>query len=654
MLIERPAESSAGGYTDESIQTLSWNEHIRRRPGMYIGKLGDGTHSDDGIYVLVKEVVDNSIDEFNMGMGSRINITVSEDGEVTIRDFGRGIPLGKVRNVASEINTGGKFDDKNFKKSVGLNGVGLKAVNALSERCTVASVRDGKKVTVEFEKGEVISQSEPTDTKEPNGTFVSFKPDGTIFQNFHFNPETVETMVNNYTYLNTGLQLYLNDRKYYSKNGLLDLLKDNMTSTPLYPIIHLKGDDIEVVLTHTDQNGEEYYSFVNGQHTTQGGTHLTAFREHVTRTIKEFSGKNFEFSDIRNGMVAAVSVRIQEPVFESQTKTKLGSKEVAPGSTLTVNKFIGDFIKKELDDYLHKHTDVAEAMLQKITQSEKERKSMAGVAKLAREKAKKVSLHNRKLRDCRIHYNDPLKLKKSKDNDIEEDPRDDTAIFITEGDSASGTITKVRNAETQAVFSLRGKPLNSYGMTQEVVYKNDEFNLLQAALNIEEGIDGLRYNKVIIATDADVDGMHIRLLMLTFFLMFFPDLVKKGHVYILQTPLFRVRDKNAVRRSKTKRKKKEEEEPTFKDTIYCYTDEEREKAIAHFGANAEITRFKGLGEINDAEFAEFIGPAMRLEQVKLRKEDAPDSLLEFYCGKNTMERQNFIIDNLVIEDDSEI
>lgn len=654
VLIEHPAESSAGGYTDESIQTLSWNEHIRRRPGMYIGKLGDGTHSDDGIYVLVKEVVDNSIDEFNMGMGARINITVSDDGEVTVRDFGRGIPLGKVRNVASEINTGGKFDDKNFKKSVGLNGVGLKAVNALSERCTVASVRDGKKVTVEFEKGEVISQSEPTDTKEPNGTFVSFKPDGTIFQNFHFNPETVETMVNNYTYLNTGLQLYLNDRKYYSRNGLLDLLKDNMTSTPLYPIIHLKGDDIEVVLTHTDQNGEEYYSFVNGQHTTQGGTHLTAFREHVTRTIKEFSGKNFEFSDIRNGMVAAVSVRIQEPVFESQTKTKLGSKEVAPGSALTVNKFIGDFIKKELDDYLHKHTDVAEAMLQKITQSEKERKSMAGVAKLAREKAKKVSLHNRKLRDCRIHYNDPLKLKKSKDNDIEEDPRDDTAIFITEGDSASGTITKVRNAETQAVFSLRGKPLNSYGMTQEVVYKNDEFNLLQAALNIEEGIDGLRYNKVIIATDADVDGMHIRLLMLTFFLMFFPDLVKKGHVYILQTPLFRVRDKNAVRRSKSKRKKKEEEDPTFRDTIYCYTDEEREKAIAHFGTNAEITRFKGLGEINDAEFAEFIGPAMRLEQVKLRKEDAPDSLLEFYCGKNTMERQNFIIDNLVIEDDSEI
>ncbi|MDE7180212.1 MAG: type IIA DNA topoisomerase subunit B [Muribaculaceae bacterium] len=654
-LIIRPENSStAGSYTDDAIQTLSWNEHIRRRPGMYIGKLGDGSHTDDGIYILVKEVVDNSIDEFNMGMGSRIDISLSDDGEVCVRDFGRGIPLGKVKNVASEINTGGKFDDKNFKKSVGLNGVGLKAVNALSERCTVSSVRDGKKVTVEFEKGELISQSEPTDTDEANGTYVRFKPDNTLFQNFKFNPETVETMVEHYTYLNSGLQIFYNGKKYLSRHGLLDLLKDNMTAEPLYPIIHLKGEDIEVVLTHTDQNGEEYYSFVNGQHTTQGGTHLTAFREHVSRTIKEFSGKGYEFSDIRNGMVAAVSVRIQEPVFESQTKTKLGSKEVAPDSPLTVNKFVGDFLKKELDDYLHKHTDVAEAMLQKISQSEKERKSMAGVAKLAREKAKKVSLHNRKLRDCRIHYNDVLKQKKSKEGDLQDDPREDTAIFITEGDSASGTITKVRNAETQAVFSLRGKPLNSYGMTQEVVYKNDEFNLLQAALNIEEGIEGLRYNKVIIATDADVDGMHIRLLMLTFFLMFFPDLVKKGHVYILQTPLFRVRDKNSVRRSKSKKRKKEEEDNGKKDTIYCYSDEEREAAIAHFGASAEITRFKGLGEINDAEFAEFIGPEMRLEQVKLRKEDAPDSLLEFYCGKNTMERQNFIIDNLVIEDDSEI
>ena len=644
---DAPTQSAAGTYTEDAIQTLSWNEHIRRRPGMYIGKLGDGTHSDDGIYILIKEVIDNSIDEFNMGMGSRIDIDITEQGEVTVRDYGRGIPLGKVKNVASEINTGGKFDDKNFKKSVGLNGVGLKAVNALSERCTVSSVRDGKMVTVEFHQGDFISQTEPTDTREMNGTMVRFLPDNQLFNNFRFNTETVETMVNHYTYLNTGLQIFLNGKKYISRHGLLDLIKENLTSEPLYPIIHLKGEDIEMVLTHTDQNGEEYYSFVNGQHTTQGGTHLTAFREHISRTIKEFSGKNYEFSDIRNGMVGAISVRIQEPVFESQTKTKLGSKEVAPGSELTVNKFIGDFIKKELDDYLHKHKeDVADPMLAKIAQSEKERKSMAGIAKLAREKAKKVSLHNRKLRDCRIHYNDNLRA------NAKEDRRDDSAIFITEGDSASGTITKVRNAETQAVFSLRGKPLNSYGMTQEVVYKNDEFNLLQAALNIEEGIEGLRYNKVIIATDADVDGMHIRLLIITFFLMFFPDLVKKGHVYILQTPLFRVRDKNAVRRSK-KRKKKETDDAE-KDTYYCYTDEEREAAIAKFGSNAEITRFKGLGEINDVEFAEFIGPDMRLDRVKLKGEDAPEKLMEFYMGKNTMERQNFIIDNLVIEDDSEI
>ena len=641
------ASTDAGTYDDNAIQTLKWNEHIRRRPGMYIGKLGDGTHSDDGIYVLIKEVVDNSIDEFNMGAGKRIDITLTEEGEVTVRDYGRGIPRGKVKEVASDINTGGKFDDKNFKKSVGLNGVGLKAVNALSTYCRVASVRDGKMVEVEFERGDLVRQSEPLPTNEPNGTLVKFSPDPSLFQNYRFNQEFVETMVNNYTYLNAGLQLFYNGRRYMSRHGLLDLLKENMTNDPLYPIIHLKGDDIEVVLTHTEQYGEEYYSFVNGQHTTQGGTHLTAFREHVSRTIKEFSGKSYEFSDIRNGMVAAVSVRIQEPVFESQTKTKLGSKEVAPGSTLTVNKFIGDFIKKELDDYLHRNPDVAEVMMRKIASSEKERKAMAGVAKLAREKAKKVSLHNRKLRDCRVHYNDPLKAK------AKEDKREDSAIFITEGDSASGTITKVRNAETQAVFSLRGKPLNSFGMTQEVVYKNDEFNLLQAALNIEEGIEGLRYNKVIIATDADVDGMHIRLLIITFFLMFFPDLVKKGHVYILQTPLFRVRDKNAVRRSRRKPKKKEESDEE-KDTFYCYTDEEREAAIAKFGNNAEITRFKGLGEINDAEFAEFIGPDMRLDRVKLKREDAVDKLLEFYMGKNTMERQNFIIDNLVIEDDSEI
>ena len=641
------ASSNAGTYDDNAIQTLKWNEHIRRRPGMYIGKLGDGTHSDDGIYVLIKEVVDNSIDEFNMGAGKRIDITLTEEGEVMVRDYGRGIPLGKVKEVASDINTGGKFDDKNFKKSVGLNGVGLKAVNALSTYCHVASVRDGKKVEVEFERGDLIRQSEPIPTDEPNGTLVRFTPDPTLFQNYRFNQEFVETMVNNYTYLNAGLQLFYNGRKYYSRHGLLDLLRENMTNDPLYPIIHLSGEDIEVVLTHTDQYGEEYYSFVNGQHTTQGGTHLTAFREHVTRTIKEFSGKGYEFSDIRNGLVAAVSVRIQEPVFESQTKTKLGSKEVAPGSSLTVNKFIGDFIKKELDDYLHRNPDIAEIMLRKIASSEKERKAMAGVAKLAREKAKKVSLHNRKLRDCRVHYNDPLKAK------AKEDRREDSAIFITEGDSASGTITKVRNAETQAVFSLRGKPLNSYGMTQEVVYKNDEFNLLQAALNIEEGIEGLRYNKVIIATDADVDGMHIRLLLLTYILQFFPDLIKKGHVYVLQTPLFRVRNKKTTRRAGTRQSKKSGKESTD-DTYYCYTDEERVTAINKLGANAEITRFKGLGEISPEEFRGFIGPDMRLDRVTLRKEDAVAELLEFYMGKNTVERQNFIIDNLVVEDDSQI
>ncbi len=645
--------SSAGTYTDDAIVKLSWNEHIRRRPGMYIGKLGDGTHAEDGIYVLVKEVVDNSIDEFNMGAGKRIDINITPEGEVSVRDYGRGIPLGKVKDVASDINTGGKFDDKNFKKSVGLNGVGLKAVNALSTYCKVTSFRDGESVTCDFTKGELTCQTDYEPTKEQNGTLVVFRPDETLFRDYRFNNDFVETMVNNYTYLNAGLQIYYNGKKYVSRHGLLDLLKENMTAEPLYPIIHLQGEDIEIVLTHAEQYGEEYYSFVNGQHTTQGGTHLSAFREHVSRTIKEFSGKGYEFSDIRNGMVAAVAVRIQEPVFESQTKTKLGSKEIAPDSPITVNKFIGDFIKKALDDYLHKNPDTANAMLAKIASSEKERKAMAGVAKLAREKAKKVSLHNRKLRDCRVHYSDTLK------NNAKTDLREESAIFITEGDSASGTITKVRNAETQAVFSLRGKPLNSFGMTQEVVYKNDEFNLLQAALNIEDGIEGLRYNKVIIATDADVDGMHIRLLVITFFLMFFPDLIKKGHVYILQTPLFRVRDKNATRRrtlrSKSKLKKQtDQEEEKPKDTFYCYTDEEREAAIAHFGKNAEITRFKGLGEINDVEFADFIGPDMRLDRVTLKKDDTVDKLLEFYMGKNTMERQNFIIDNLITEDDSEI
>jgi topoisomerase-4 subunit B len=638
--------TTVGGYDDDAIRTLEWNEHIRRRPGMYIGKLGDGTHAEDGIYVLIKEVIDNSIDEFNMGAGKRIDVDITDEGEVTVRDYGRGIPLGKVKEVASEINTGGKFDDKNFKKSVGLNGVGLKAVNALSIHCSVSSVREGKRATAIFEKGVLLNfiSSEPTD--EPNGTTVKFTPDDSLFRGFKYNIDFVETMVNNYTYLNAGLQIYLNGKKYISRHGLLDLLKENMTNEPLYPIIHLQGEDIEVVITHTDQYGEEYYSFVNGQHTTQGGTHLTAFREAVGATIKDFSGKGYEYSDIRNGMVAAVSVRIQEPVFESQTKTKLGSKEIAPDSPITVKKFIGDFIRKELDDYLHKDTDTAEVMLKKIASSEKERKAMAGIAKLAREKTKKINLHNRKLRDCRIHYNDPLK------QSAKEDLRDQSSIFITEGDSASGTITKVRDAETQAVFSLRGKPLNSFGLTQEFIYKNDEFTLLQAALNIEDGIDNLRYNKVIIATDADVDGMHIRLLVLTFFLTFFPDLVKKGHVYILQTPLFRVRDKRAVRRSKSRKKKDTSKESTEeKDTYYCYTDEERENAIAKFGNFAEITRFKGLGEINQDEFADFIGPEMLLDSVKLKKEDAIDSLLEFYMGKNTPERQNFIIDNLVIEED---
>jgi len=636
------ADAPAYAYDDNAIQQLPWNEHIRRRPGMYIGKLGDGSHTDDGIYVLIKEVIDNSIDEFNMGVGKRIDITITDEGEGTVRDYGRGIPLGKVKEVASEINTGGKFDDKYFKKSVGLNGVGLKAVNALSTECEVRSVREGKMVRVDFERGNLLHKGEPEPTREQNGTMVRFRPDNSLFRNYSYNLDFVETMVNNYTYLNAGLQIYFNGKRYYSRNGLLDLLRENLTSEPLYPIIHLKGDDIEVVLTHTDQYGEEYYSFVNGQHTTQGGTHLTAFREHVSRTIKEFSGKGYEFSDIRNGMVAAVSVRIQEPVFESQTKTKLGSKEIAPDSTVTVNKFIGDFIKKELDDYLHKHTDTAEVMLKKIAESEKDRKAMAGITKLAREKAKKVSLHNKKLRDCRIHYNDTLKAS------AKEDLREDTAIFITEGLSASGTITKVRNAETQAVFSLRGKPLNSFGEKKEIVYRNEEFNLLQAALNIEDGIEGLRYNKVIIAADADVDGMHIRLLILTFFLMFFPDMVKKGHVFILQTPLFRVRDKSATRRSSKKKKTADGEEKT---TYYCYSEEERVAAIQRLGNNAEITRFKGLGEINADEFAEFIGKDIRLDPVEIKSGDTPDKLMEFYMGKNTMDRQNFIIDNLVIEEE---
>ena len=539
-----------------------------------------------------------------------------------MRDYGRGIPLDKVKDVSSKMNTGGKYDSKAFKKSVGLNGVGIKAVNALSSSFFIQSYRDGMSNSVSYACGEVVSESGLTPTDEPNGTLVQFSPDGTIFKNYAYREELIEPLLKNYVFLNTGLTILLNGRKFHSRNGLVDLLNEYMTTEPLYPIIHLSGADIEVVITHSNQYGEEYYSFVNGQHTTQGGTHLTAFREAATRTIKEFYAKNFEYTDIRNGMVAAISIKVEEPVFESQTKTKLGSKDVGPDGP-TIAKFIGDFLKKELDNYLHKNGEVADVMLKKILASEKERKAIAGVTKLARERAKKANLNNRKLRDCRIHY-----------NDTKGDRQDESCIFITEGDSASGSITKIRNVETQAVFSLRGKPLNTYGLTQKVVYENEEFNLLQAALNIEDGIEGLRYNKVIIATDADVDGMHIRLLMITFLLQFFPDLIKKGHVYILQTPLFRVRNK--------------------KETHYCYTDEERLAAIKKCGANPEVTRFKGLGEISPDEFRQFIGPDMRLDRVSLRKEDLVKDLLEFYMGKNTMERQNFIIQNLVIEDDTNL
>ena len=608
-------------YGSDAIKTLDWKEHIRRRPGMYIGKLGDGSHADDGIYVLLKEVLDNALDEHMMGFGKQIVVEISPE-VVSVRDYGRGIPLDKVRDVSSKMNTGGKYDSKAFKKSVGLNGVGIKAVNALSSSFFIQSYRDGMSNSVSYARGEVISESGLTPTDELNGTLVQFAPDNTIFKNYAYREELIVPLLKNYVFLNTGLTILLNGRRYNSRNGLVDLLNENMTTDPLYPIIHLSGTDIEVVITHGNQYGEEYYSFVNGQHTTQGGTHLTAFRESVSRTIKEFYNKNFEYTDIRNGMVAAISIKVEEPVFESQTKTKLGSKDMGPEGP-TVAKFIGDFLKKELDNYLHKHGDVAEVMLKKILASEKERKAIAGVTKLARERAKKASLNNRKLRDCRIHY-----------NDAKGDRRDESCIFITEGDSASGSITKIRNVETQAVFSLRGKPLNTYGLTQKVVYENEEFNLLQAALNIEEGIEGLRYNKVIIATDADVDGMHIRLLMITFLLQFFPDLIKKGHVYILQTPLFRVRNK--------------------KETYYCYSDEERIAAIEKCGANPEVTRFKGLGEISPEEFRQFIGPDMRLDQVSLRKEDLVKDLLEFYMGKNTMERQNFIVQNLVIEDDTNL
>jgi topoisomerase-4 subunit B len=623
-------------YSESDITTLDWKEHIRRRPGMYIGKLGDGSNSDDGIYVLLKEVLDNSIDEYMMGYGKQITVDIT-DSVVTVRDYGRGVPLGKLIDVASKMNTGGKYDSKAFKKSVGLNGVGIKAVNALSTDFEIKSVRDGKMKMATFSKGELLSESEIVDCEEGNGTFVKFIPDETVFRGYQYHDEFIIPLLKNYTFLNTGLSIIFNGKRFYSRNGLLDLLKENMTKEPLYPIIHLKGEDIEIAITHANQYGEEYYSFVNGQHTTQGGTHLTAFKESVSRTIKEYFGRNFEYSDIRNGMIAAVSIKVEEPVFESQTKTKLGSRDVGPNGP-TVAKFIGDFIKKELDNFMHKELDVAEIILKKVQDSERERKAMAGVTKLAREKAKKVNLHNRKLLDCRVHLND---VKGDNDKKLA------SSIFITEGDSAAGSITKIRNVETQAVFSLRGKPLNTFGLTRKVVYENDEFNLLQAALNIEEGIDGLRYNNVIIATDADVDGMHIRLLMITFFLQFFPDLIKKGHVYVLQTPLFRVRNKKTAKRTSKRAGKPE-------DTYYCYSDEERISAINRLGANAEITRFKGLGEISPEEFRDFIGPDMRVDRVTLRKNDGVSDLLEFYMGKNTMERQNFIIDNLVIEDDTQI
>ena len=629
-------------YTDDNIRHLSDMDHVRTRPGMYIGRLGDGTHAEDGIYVLLKEIIDNSIDEFKMNAGKRIEIEIIEDKAVSVRDFGRGIPQGKMIEAVSMLNTGGKYDSKAFKKSVGLNGVGTKAVNALSSNFEVRSYREGKVRTAKFQRG--ILQSDTTeDTNEETGTYIFFEPDNTLFLNYKFQTEFVETMLRNYTYLNTGLEIYYNNRRITSRNGLKDLLEDTMDTKPLYDIVHLKGEDIEIAFTHTNQQyGEEYHSFVNGQHTIQGGTHQSAFKEHIARTIKEFFNKNYEYGDIRNGIVAAIAINIQEPQFESQTKIKLGSLTMEPNGGISVNKFIGDFIKTEVDNYLHKNLDVADVIQQKIQENERDRKAIAGVTKLARERAKKANLHNRKLRDCRIHL-----------NDAKGENKEDSCIFITEGDSASGSITKSRDVETQAVFSLRGKPLNSYGLTKKVVYENEEFNLLQAALNIEDGIDGLRYNKVIVATDADVDGMHIRLLMITFFLQFFPELVKKGHVHILQTPLFRVRNKK-------KRVKKPVLEAYQKDnpndkgdfiTIYCYSEEERVNAIEKLSPEPEITRFKGLGEISPDEFKNFIGPDMRLEQVTLKKNDKVQELLEYYMGKNTMERQNFIINNLVFEED---
>lgn len=630
-------------YTDDNIRHLSDMEHVRTRPGMYIGRLGDGQLPEDGIYVLLKEVLDNSIDEFKMNSGKRIEIEIDENMRVSVRDYGRGIPQGKLIEAVSMLNTGGKYDSKAFKKSVGLNGVGVKAVNALSSHFEVRSYRDGQVRSAQFERG--IFQSDKTEsTDDENGTYIYFEPDGTMFVNYQFHDDIVETMLRNYTYLNSGLTIMYNGRRILSRNGLEDLLNDNMTNDGLYPIIHIKGEDIEIAFTHANQYGEEYHSFVNGQHTTQGGTHQSAFKEHIAKTIKEYSGKNIEYGDIRNGIVAAIAINVEEPMFESQTKIKLGSLTMSPGGE-SINKYVGDFIKQYVDNFLHIHPDVAEIMLNKISESERERKAMAGVTKLARERAKKANLHNRKLRDCRIHL-----------SDVKNDRKEESSIFITEGDSASGSITKSRDVNTQAVFSLRGKPLNSFGLTKKVVYENEEFNLLQAALDIEDGMETLRYNKVIVATDADVDGMHIRLLTITFFLQFFPELIKKGHVYVLQTPLFRVRN----RRTKIKNKqviadadtklKKGERKGDFV-TKYCYSEEERQNAIKQLAPDPEITRFKGLGEISPDEFVHFIGPDMRLEQVTLHKTDQVHKLLEYYMGKNTMERQNFIIDNLVVEED---
>lgn len=639
--IENTESASAVNYTEDDIVTLDWKEHIRRRPGMYIGKLGDGTNSDDGIYVLLKEVLDNTIDEYMMGFGKQVTIDVDETS-VSVRDYGRGIPLEKLVDVSSKMNTGAKYDSKAFKKSVGLNGVGIKAVNALSTSFHIVSTRDGLSKTVDYSCGEIVNEGEIVPSDEPNGTLVRFTPDSSIFRDYRYREEFIVPLLKNYTFLNTGLAMVFNGKRFISRNGLADLLKENLTTEQLYPTIHLKGDDIEVVVTHTNQYGEEYYSFVNGQHTTQGGTHLTAFKESVSRTIKDYFGRNFEYSDIRNGMVAAISIKVEEPVFESQTKTKLGSRDMGPDGP-TVNKFISDFIKKELDNYLHKNLDIADIILKKAQESERDRKAMAGVTKASREKAKKLAIHNKKLLDCRVHLCDAKG---------DEEKKKASSIFITEGDSAAGSITKIRNVETQAVFSLRGKPLNTYGMPLVEVYKNDEFALLRAALNIEESIDDLRYNNVIIATDADVDGMHIRLLLLTYFLQFCPELIKKGHVYVLQTPLFRVRNKKTARRIGAPAKKGKDNQPN--ETYYCYTDEERINAINRLGANAEITRFKGLGEISPEEFRDFIGPDMRVDRVTMRKEDGVAELLEFYMGKNTVDRQNFIIENLVVEDDSQI